>query len=296
MLFQKRLISNYFITTKEKIKSSKEWYYIMINGEETCYLTNRKGEVKNEWTNRLLSPMQSKSGYYWYYHLMHDKKRVVVMRHRLIACLFIPIPKKYLKMGFNQEYLEVNHIDGDATNYDIDNLEWVLPIENKKHVFVHDEVIKPKYTREKTKGQTLQDRKKYISRNVITESQVREICELLDQGYDIDEIYKRSNIPNISYSIIQSIKHGRSWSHISKDYNFSKDPKRKRMTVDQVREICELIDNKKSDKYIRNLYNIKQYQLTEIKGGRSWVGISKDYNFMKNNENIKVEEDGYHVK
>lgn len=46
------------------------------------------------------------------------------LKHRLIAATFIPNP---LNLP------EVDHIDGDTTNYDIDNLRWVSRSENCRH-------------------------------------------------------------------------------------------------------------------------------------------------------------------
>lgn len=57
---------------------------------------------------------------------LHDKtgKRFNKTIHRLVAETFIPNP-------LNKS--EVNHIDGDKSNNDITNLEWVTSSENKRH-------------------------------------------------------------------------------------------------------------------------------------------------------------------
>lgn len=73
----------------------------------------------------LMAPSVNKSGYVKY-SLAKDGKSKTITAHQLVAMAFL---------GHNREFnhLTVNHIDGDKTNNQIDNLEIVSMTENRRH-------------------------------------------------------------------------------------------------------------------------------------------------------------------
>lgn len=58
--------------------------------------------------------------------LSNKGKQKVFLVHKLVADAFCWKPSTYL---------QVNHIDGDKTNNNVKNLEWVTPSQNAKHAW-----------------------------------------------------------------------------------------------------------------------------------------------------------------
>lgn len=111
--------------------------------------------------------------------------------HRLVAKAFIPTD--------NYEN-QINHIDGNKTNNNITNLEWVTPAENMKHAWDtglinSDHTVGSKHANAK-----------------LTEAQVIEMRELYATGN-----YKRKELCdkyNIKLSTFKDIVSRRSWQHV----------------------------------------------------------------------------------
>lgn len=173
--------------------------------------------------------------------------------HRLVMLVF----------EYNPDYqsLQVNHIDGNPSNNKLSNLEWTTPKENTDHAML--------YGLHQMNG-------KDNPNNKLNEKQVREICELIQTGkyYDteIAEMY------NVSYTNISDIHKGKLWTNISKDYNLS-NRKPLKLSEDDVRGICEMLE---SGKYftteIAKKYNTTHQNIIQIRKGKIWTHISKDYN------------------
>ena len=84
---------------------------------------NEHGIIRKITTKRVLKPYKTKFGYYRA-TLFKRGERHRLHVHQVVAMTFIPNPDKKT---------QINHIDGDKTNNNVSNLEWVTPQENIRH-------------------------------------------------------------------------------------------------------------------------------------------------------------------
>jgi hypothetical protein len=87
------------------------------------YIPIASGHIYSKKTNRILKPASNGNGYQHVVLRIHNKN-VDTYVHRFIAEALLPNP---------HNHKEVNHIDGNKSNNDVTNLEWVSSSENKKH-------------------------------------------------------------------------------------------------------------------------------------------------------------------
>lgn len=98
---------------------SQEWKVIE---KATNYEISNCGEVRNKITNKILKPTLING--YLAVGVRIDKKTNIVFIHRMVAISFL--------MCAVETYI-VNHKDGNKTNNNVENLEWVSLSENSKH-------------------------------------------------------------------------------------------------------------------------------------------------------------------
>lgn len=72
---------------------------------------------------KIMKPIRHRDGYN-YVRLYNNKKIKIVSVHRLVAETFI---------SNLENKSQINHIDGNKTNNNVNNLEWVTPKENIQH-------------------------------------------------------------------------------------------------------------------------------------------------------------------
>ena len=98
------------------------WKKFIYEGQETDYSVSTEGEVRKDTINYILS--QSSQQDYKFVGLIINGKQKRMRVHRMVALTFIDNPD-------NKPY--VNHINGNRSDNNVENLEWVTPSENTQH-------------------------------------------------------------------------------------------------------------------------------------------------------------------
>lgn len=98
------------------------WKKFIFENEETDYSVSSEGEVRKDETNYILS--QSSQQDYKFVTLLIKGKQKRMRVHRMVALTFLDNPD-------NKPY--VNHINGNRSDNNVKNLEWVTPSENTQH-------------------------------------------------------------------------------------------------------------------------------------------------------------------
>ena len=99
-----------------------EWRTIC---EYPDYSVSNCGDVRNERTGKVLKNRTVRNGYQ-IVTLCDDGGHHPCSVHRLVAKEFVENPRNCNT---------VNHIDGDKSNNNVDNLEWCTQSENMKHAY-----------------------------------------------------------------------------------------------------------------------------------------------------------------
>jgi len=150
----------------------------------------RVGRLKQGVVNIKISRKKMKiivdNGGYRRVHLTNGKKHTLVLLHRAIAIAFIPNP---LKLP------QVNHIDGDKSNNNISNLEWVSLVDNMRHSW-RIGLRKAKMGESNPKSK-------------LTRKEVIKIFKSSKSKTELSKIY------NVSYTSIHYIKIGRTWASVT---------------------------------------------------------------------------------
>lgn len=262
-LEKKHVIAKYFIGTLSG--KNKEWKRIMINGEKTDYEMNKEGTLRDRITKEIYIPHQiSDPPSYCYYNINLSNKHIMLSRHRLLAALFIPIPKVYREKGYNQENLVINHKDGVKGHDDLDNLEWCTVKENMNHAIKHGLIT-------------------YLGENshlsTITDLEATEICELLAEGKRPKEV---SEITGIRERVVRHIYNGECWKQLTENYEFpeTEGPIPYSYSDDIIRNTCELIqEGKLNNREISEITGVNERYISDIKNKKRRVDVSDEYDF-----------------
>lgn len=200
------------------------------------------------------------------YEISLIDKNINLFRHRMLAAMFIPIPKRLRDQGYQQENLVVNHIDGIKGHDEIDNLEWCTVKENMDHAILAGLIP-------------------YLGENShfskITNEQAHEICKLLSSGKRPKEV---AALTGVTAKTIRHILLRTSWKQLSKDYEFPEfDGPVPYMYEDTVvHMICELIqEGNLNNREIGELTGTTQSYVGSIKNKTRRCDISDNYDFSQ---------------
>lgn len=117
-----------------KYKKQEKWRPVVINGVSSNYLISNYGRLRNINTEEMPSISIINDHFVTYIRLNDGSVKSPIGTYRLVALMFIPIPQKYLDMGYTIDTLVVDHIrDGDEDNLHdntVWNLQWLTYREN----------------------------------------------------------------------------------------------------------------------------------------------------------------------
>lgn len=175
-------------------KAHRLWKPVIINNKETAYMISNTGELFSLRFNKIMSPSKLPNGYLQ--AIIHtDDGNYHKLIHRLVAEAFIE---------HSPERNVVNHKNGKKDRNWVGNLEWVTNQENMDHAVATGLID--------NKGEN-QVNHKY------TTEQIEMVCKLLESGDSNTEVAKKLAIPR---HIVEHVKNGASWSHISSKYKIPK--------------------------------------------------------------------------
>lgn len=226
-------LTKHSITTSTR-KGSKDWYRIRIDGIKTRYEVNIDGIVRDRETGGIVKEQNDR---YITFKLwvpeINPTKPLTVFKHRLMASIFIPVPRKYLNVGYTPDSLFPDHKDGNKHNNDLSNLEWVTPKENTIRAF------------DNGLCNNISGENSHLAKT--SEADIIRVCELLEEGLPIKKI---SEMTGVGEKIIRHVFSGETWKRISKDYDFRKNREIKKipykLTDETIHMICMDLEKRAS--------------------------------------------------
>jgi hypothetical protein len=165
-------------------------------------------------------------------------KAMTVNVHRIVASSWLGEPPSEL-------HTDVNHINGDATDNRVENLEWATKSQNQRHAV---------NTGLKGKGDEL-----YNSQ--LSNEQVHEICSKMLEGARVIDLAKYYNV---SVDIMRKIKAGDTYFHIRQLYPIEHTYKFNYSDA-TIRWVCKKIKEGYSDKGIIEISRNPNLTIIEIK-------------------------------
>jgi hypothetical protein len=233
------------IATKQNSK-----YKVSKCGTVVSY-RNKKGKKKEFMGGYRLAVSKNGSGY-----CLVNIDSTTYSLHRVVAMAWIPNPNNLP---------QVNHIDGNKSNNNVDNLEWCTAYDNIQHAKANDLV---RYAKGSEVGSSF-----------LVESQVEAIIEDILKGLDNMELSEKYNIP---FKLVSLIRNKKRWKHVWNLNKFKDAPivpsakqRGKFSTEEQANIIKEAIEAP-TIKEVADKYNIDRATISRCRTGKVWT---KAYNY-----------------
>lgn len=232
------------------------WKQLILDGELLNYDISNTGKYRDHSTGKIykLSTVQGmKNTYEFAYIRLNSGKMYRTGIHRLVAIMFVPVPKKYIEAGLHINSLVVDHIDNIKYHNIYTNLQWLTNQENQ---------IKKVKANSAYQVWSIATPKKII----------KNICKDLENGmtiYDISQKYKCSEY------LVYRVRYFQVYTDISKKYHFPTTT----LSGDTVKMICEKLSKGETIESITNTLGVKKSSVINIKSRRAWTSISENYFF-----------------
>ena len=207
------------------------WKPIYLEGIKSNYEVSNLGRVRNVSTDKILALSSISKNEYVNLSLHRHGNIYPFSLHVLVASCFVINDSPKTKT-------QVDHKDGNKLNNRADNLEWVTPKENTRRA-IELGLCNPHHMHQKRGSES--GVSKYTEKNAI------DVCKLLENNLTNKAISIKLGLPT---EFIRSIKRGKSWNHISKDFKLPETEKRNYYTRELRDNIKSLIDDKLSNTYI----------------------------------------------
>lgn len=198
-----KIIINNIILYPLDVLNIKNYYYISKNGD-----------IYSKIKQRFLHPSKNKNGYLRIELVLNDNTRKEFRLAQIVLYKFKGEPPKDMLDPTSE------HKDGNINNNSINNLMWL------------ERSINSSIRKNKGQGELNHEA-------LLTEQQVIEIAELLQQNFHVKEIAQKYNV---DISTISSIKNKKTWRHLTLNYNFnnsnklgSKDEQKQR--IEQIKQL-----------------------------------------------------------
>ena len=250
-------------------KEFPEWKQAIVNGTKTCYKINQFGEIYNAITGYFLKTHRDKDNYQMCSMTLPDGRHITIGVHRVVGFTFIPNDDPEHKT-------QINHKNANKDCNWVGNLEWCTPKENVYHAY--------KLGLENS----LFNKGEANTKNVFSEEKIREVCKLLEDPKMPPIAIQK--ITGVHQYIIDSIKSGKIWTHISKGYNiadtnfrFGENHTNSKYKENQIREICKRLEKGIAPGKIAKELGVHDKLVQSVRRGKAWAHISKDYKFPEIN-------------